>query len=134
MRTAKAIILVILLTQFSNTALGQVSGGIDSLICKEWKLAFYEEEGEKFPPSPEYANDIMVFYPDYTVKSVETGKIQNGIWEYDPTEKLLSVVDDQTKEKAIMKVLKITKDECILEYEDPDGALLKMYLVPTSKK
>jgi hypothetical protein len=133
MKNSISIILIILLIQFSKTALGQTTNSIDSLLCKEWKLVSYEEGGEKFPPSPEQKNDRMIFYSDHKVKSIETGNIQIGIWQYDATKKTLSVVANKTKEKAIMKVLKITKDECILEYKDPEGTLLKIHMVPVSK-
>src|SRR5689334_20918135 len=111
MRNVTAVILITLLTQFSKTAIGQTTDSFDSLICKEWKLVSYEEQGEKFPPAPDQKNDRMIFYNDHKVKSIETGNIQNGIWQYDATKKTLSVVDNQTKEKATMKVLKITSDE-----------------------
>jgi hypothetical protein len=134
MRNATAVILITLLTQFSKTAIGQTTDNFDSLICKEWKLVSYEEQGEKFPPAPDQKNDRMIFYNDHRVKSIETGNIQNGIWQYDATKKTLSVVDNQTKEKATMKVLKITSDECVLEYKDPEGNLLIMYMAPVPKK
>ncbi|MFM2386495.1 MAG: hypothetical protein RL660_1252 [Bacteroidota bacterium] len=133
MKNSTLIILIISLIQFSKTALGQTTSSIDSLLCKEWKLVSYKEGGEKFPPSSKQKNDRMIFYNDHKVKSIETGNIQNGIWQYDATKKALSVVDNKTKEKAIMKVLKITKDECILEYTDPEGTSLKIYMVPVSK-
>ena len=76
----------------------------------------------------------MIFYSDYKVKSIETGHIQNGTWEYDEKSKILSVVDNQTREKAILKVIKITKDECVLEYIDPEGVALKMYMAPVTQK
>ena len=76
----------------------------------------------------------MIFYIDHKVKSIEAGNIQNGTWKYDVTNKILSVVDNQTKEKANLKVLKITKDECILEYKDPEGGIIKMYMKPVIQK
>ncbi|NLU93234.1 hypothetical protein [Chitinophaga sp. Ak27] len=103
------------------------------LICKEWKLQSYEEKGKKFPPVPEQKGDKMIFYKDNKVKSIESGYIQNGIWKYEATKSILTVIDNDTKEKAIMKVIKLTNDECILEYKDPEGTLLKMHMLPVKK-
>lgn len=126
------MVLIIFFALFVQSAFCQ-SDNIDSLLCKNWQLVSYEESGEKFPPSPEQKNDRMTFYFDHKVKSVETGNIQNGTWEYDSTKKLLTVIDNQTKEKAVLKVLKLTKTECVLEYKDPEGTMLKMHMAPVSK-
>ena len=110
MRTSSTFTIISILFLFSKIAFGQTNQNIDSLICKEWKLAYYEEGGEKFPPSKEQKNDRMIFYKDHKVKSIEAGNIQNGTWKYDEPTKTLIVVDNQTKERANLKVLKITKD------------------------
>ena len=127
------LLIAVLFTLSATAQTSQANHNIDSLICKSWNLTFYEESGEKFQPGPEQKNDRMIFYFDHKVKSIETDNIQNGVWDYDPIRKLLTVIDNDTKEKAIMKVLKLTNDECILEYKDPEGTLLIMNMVPASK-
>ncbi len=114
-----------------TSALGQSNNTtIDGLLCKEWKLIAYEESGNRFPPAPEQKGDRMILYRDHKVKSIEVGNIQNGIWHYDSTKKVLTIVDNETKDKAILKVTKISETECVLEYKDSEGTLLKMYMVP----
>jgi len=128
MKNVSLFIIISILTLFSKTSFCQTNTNIDSLICQEWKLVFYEENGEKFPPAPEQKDSKMIFYLDYKVKSIEPDNIQNGVWKYNLTTKLLSIVDNETAEIANMKVLKLTKKEIVLEYNDPDGIPLKMYM------
>jgi hypothetical protein len=97
------------------------------LITKEWKLDMYEESGEKFPPSPEQKDDRMIFFDDNTVKSIESKKTQNGIWEYNKGLKKLTITDTNSKRKNVFNVLKLSEKTCLLELVTPDGNL-KMYL------
>ncbi len=120
---------LLLLLFFTQSAFAQPSE-IDSLICKSWKFVAYEAEGEKIMASPDQKNDRMIFYFDNQVKSIEGKKIENGTWTYDSTKKILTVIDNQTKVKAIMKVLRLTKTQCILEYKDPNGIVLKIHMAP----
>ena len=106
------------------------STSFKNLVCKEWVLKSYEENGEKFPPAPEQKKDLMIFYKDHKAKSIENKKIQNGTWQYDQFKKTLTVLDLDTNEKVIMNVLKISSTDLIIEYKDPEGAILKMYLKP----
>ena len=106
------------------------SKDFDNLICKEWLLKAYEEDGEKFSPAPEQQNDLMIFYKNKEVKSIESGNIQNGVWQYNSRTNELVILDNDTKEKTILKVLKLTQNECIIEYKEPEGTSLKMYMVP----
>jgi hypothetical protein len=117
---------------FTQSAFAQ-SSEIDSLICKSWKFVSYEAEGEKIMARPDQKNDRMIFYFDHQVKSIEGKKIENGIWTYDSAKKTLTIIDNQTKVKAIMKVLKLTKTQCILEYKDPNGIVLKIHMAPVNK-
>lgn len=71
----------------------------------------------------------MIFYKNHKVKSIEGGVLQNGIWQYDSGKKVLIVTDNATKEKMILKVLKINQNLCVLEFKDPDGIVLKMQMV-----
>ena len=134
MKKVSLLIIISLLTLFSKTSFCQTNTSVDSLICQEWKLVFYEENGEKFPPAPEQKDSRMIFYLDHKVKSIEPDNIQNGVWTYNLTNKLLSITDNETAEIANMKVLKLTKNEIVLEYKDPDGIPLKMYMETVPRK
>ena len=129
-----SLIIIILLTLSCKTIFAQSITDIDSLICHEWKLVLYEEDGDKFPPAPNQKDNKMIFYNDQKVSSVEGNKIQNGVWKYIPNSKLLTITDTETGEIANMKVLKLTSKEMVLEYMDPDGNPLKMYSVRVPNK
>ncbi|HEY1164037.1 MAG TPA: hypothetical protein VGE90_02695 [Chitinophaga sp.] len=101
-----------------------------SLICKEWKLLFYEEDGEKFPPAPEQRNDRMFFYPDYKVKSIEGKKIEHATWKYNAAAKTLIVTDNETKEKMTLKLISLTAQLWVMDYKDPEGAVVRMHMAP----
>ncbi|AWO00502.1 hypothetical protein DLD77_01660 [Chitinophaga alhagiae] len=122
--------IVFLLLCSCSLAQQKSTANFSDLICKEWKLVFYEEDGEKIPPAPQQKGDRMIFYKDNKVKSIEAGAIQNGIWQYDSVKKTLVVTDNSTKEKMIMKVLQINQDLCVLEFKDADGIVLKMHTAP----
>jgi len=127
----RILYLFIVMVICSNSLFGQVdTTNFKNLVCKEWVLKSYEEHGQKFPPAPEQKNNLMIFYKDHKAKSIENKKIQNGTWQYDSSKKTLTVVDSDTNEKVMMNVLKISSTDLIIEYKDPEGAILKMYLKP----
>lgn len=133
----KSLLLgMMLIAVLSITNIGKAKGQdknnktFDELICKEWKLQFYEEQGKKIMPTPDHKEDRMIFYKDKKVKSIEIGDIQHGVWKYDATQSVLTVVDNDTKEKVVLKVIKIMDNECVLEFKDPDGSILKMHMLP----
>jgi hypothetical protein len=101
-----------------------------SLICKEWKLLFYEEGGEKFPPAPDQRNDRMFFYPDYKVKSIEGKTIEYATWKYNEATKTMTVIVKETKEKSTLKLITLTAQKCVLDYIDPEGGVVRMHMVP----
>jgi hypothetical protein len=107
-----------------------VNGAFKSMICKEWKLEFYEESGEKIPPAPDQRGDRMFFYQDNTVKSVEGKKIQQGTWTYDGVTKILTVTDNETKEKMKLKIITLTDKAWVADYKDPEGTVLRMHMTP----
>lgn len=120
-----------LMVIFSKSLSSQVNkSNFENLICKEWLLKYYEVEGNKFPPSPENEKDLMIFFKDNKVQSREYDKIQNGIWEFDGLQQTLTIVDIDTKEKVVLKVLKITMSEFVMEYMDPDGTKIIMHMYP----
>jgi hypothetical protein len=123
---------VIFIVLFSlNKLYGQ--SHIDSLLCKEWRMSYYIEAGRKVLPAGIQKNDRMIFYSDHKAKSIEGGRIQRGVWHYEPKTQILSVVDNDTNENPVMKIISIEEKECILEYKDPNGVILKIVMVPVSK-
>lgn len=105
-----------------------------TLLCKEWKLDFYVDNGEKLPPTPEQKGDRMFFYRNNTVKSIEGGEIQHATWKYDETRKIVTVIDNETKAKFIMKVVSLTNEVCVIDVRDPEGSVMRMQMSPVKAK
>lgn len=128
----RILFFIIALSIFSKPLIAQKDNSkFESLLCKEWIIKYYEDEdGEIFQPSEEHLNDLMIFYNDNKTKSIENMLIKNGDWQYDVVKKLLIIIDTETKEKSVMKIIKLNVNECVLEYKDKEGAGLKMHLIP----
>lgn len=101
-----------------------------SLLVRKWKLAYYEEAGERIPPSPDQRDDMMDFHADHTVVSVESSGTQHGTWTYDEAKKQLVVVDNATKERMVLQVIALDPKSCVLAFKDPDGVVLRVHMVP----
>ena len=82
---------------------------------------------------PQQQNDKMVFYKNHKVQSFESGRTQNGTWSFDLSSSLLVITDDINKAKAMMRVGKITPKECVLEFNDPKGKLVKLHMITAPK-
>ncbi|MEO8588987.1 MAG: hypothetical protein ABI432_06450 [Flavobacteriales bacterium] len=104
--------------------------GAQESLAKKWKLAYYEEAGERIPPAPDQRNDVMDLRADHTVVSIESSRTQQGTWSYDVGKKQLVVVDNDTKERMVLRVVALDPKSCVLEFKDPDGVALRMHMVP----
>jgi hypothetical protein len=130
MFTTPRWIFTALIVWFGSSLVAQSLGTQESLLAREWKLAYYEEAGERIPPSPDQRNDVMDIHADHTVVSIESGGTQRGTWSYDEGKKELVVLDSSTKEQMVLRVVFLDAKSCILEFKDPDGVVLRMHMVP----
>ncbi|SHN23361.1 hypothetical protein [Chitinophaga sp. CF418] len=103
------------------------------MISKEWRLAYYGDNSKKQTPSAKQQEDRMIFYKDNRVLSIENGKKENGNWQYDPTKKLLTITDKQTREQTLYQVIKLDQDQFVVGYKDPEGVLLEIHMLPIKK-
>ncbi|SDG87465.1 lipocalin family protein [Chitinophaga filiformis] len=103
------------------------------MISKEWKLQFYGESGKKQAPSSKQQEDRMIFYKDNRVLSIENGKKETGNWQYDPSKKLLTITDNQTREQTQFQVIKLNEAQFVVGYKDPEGVLLEIHMLPVKK-
>lgn len=103
------------------------------MISKEWKLEFYGENGKRQPPSTKQLEDRMIFYKDNRVLSIENGKKDPGSWLYDPTKKLLTIIDKQTGEQLLLQVIKLDQERFVAGYQDAAGVLLEIHMLPVKK-
>lgn len=103
---------------------------VESLLVKEWMLQSYEVNGQTFPPKENHANDRMIFYSDKRVESISSDEVQDGIWSYDPTSRIITVVEKKIEFEMKLKLISITDSNCVLEIENPKGTFIKMNLIP----
>ena len=109
------------------------TNNIDYLLCKEWKFLAYEGGSEKIAVTKEQEMDRVIFYFDHTIKSLEGGNIQHGIWNYDAPQKKLTVVYHETNETMVFKLITINKRSFIVEMTDLDGMIFKIHMAPASR-
>jgi len=136
MKKTFTLVAVFMIMLFSKSLPAQTATGFDSLACKEWKVAAYEQDGIKYPASPDPKGDIMILYANHKMQFTEDTHSRTGVWKYDADTKILSVTDDQNKQEVKSKVISLTNEEFVLENEDGSGKLMKtyMYLVPDEMK
>src|SRR5215216_4601933 len=111
--TAKIFVIACLMFSGTNL-LGQCINPNDisyKLICKDWKLVSFEEEGKKFLPSADQIGDRMRFRFDHRVKYIEISQMNIVFWEYDTRSNGLIIVNSQTNEEKNMKILKLTNTD-----------------------
>jgi hypothetical protein len=98
-------------------------------IAKEWKLQYYGDNDKKQPPSKQQLEDRMTFYKDNRVLSVEQGKRAQGVWQYDSSKKLLTITDNQTREKQELQILQLDNEQFVVGYKDPAGTLIEIHML-----
>lgn len=102
-------------------------------LSREWKLQYYGDNGKKQPPSKQQLEDRMFFYKDYRVLSIAEGKKEYGVWQYDPTKKLLTITDNNTGKTTAFEVLLLNNEQFIAGYKDPNGTVLEIHMLAVSK-
>lgn len=112
-----------------GNAQDKTPASFNDLIAKEWKLAYYGDNGKKQPPSKEQADNRMTFYKDKRVLSVEQGKQDQGIWQYDSTTKVLTITDNKTKGILALQVMQLDQSKFVVGYKDPNGALVEIHML-----
>lgn len=110
-----------------------VPQSVESMLCKEWKVRFFEEAGVKQYPDAGEENDRFIFLSNHTMQIVEAGESQDALWEYNASKEQLIITDRVSKDIRGMKIARITKDELVLQITDPDGSRSSIYLVPVKK-
>lgn len=40
------------------------------------------------------------------------------------------MVDNDTKERMVLKVVSLDEKRCVLEFKDPDGVVLRIHMIP----
>ena len=103
---------------------------LETLLCKEWKLRYMEEDGRREYPDEGEVNDRFIFAVNHTVEIREAGESRDGLWQYDPSTKWLVITNRMNKDKLTMALITLTKDELVLKFMDDTADHSTLYLVP----
>lgn len=132
MKKPMAILLLFLALMTNTDMLAQPTNrDIDSLLCKTWKVSYYEAEGQRHQPSEELQQVRMTFYKDHTVKSLEKGKRRTGTWKYDQGQQMLTITDQDSSQQWMARVAMIDATGCVLHYTMEDNiSIIVIAIVP----
>jgi len=133
MKKTKLFILTLLLFA-GQLVLAQTDTNFEILISKEWKMDSYEVGEKKILPTEKQKSDRMIFYANHDVESIDSGRIDKGIWKYDSNTKTITMIDNATKTQMPFQIIKLTSSEFVVEIKNPNGAILKIYMSPAVHK
>ena len=125
--------MVFILSMGTTISLGQINRS--DLVSKIWICFLIEEaDGEKYEPPEEMKNDYVRFDSNGTYISLESGNtLLKGFWAINEKDSFLLTRQTQTKEypsEDKIKILKLTKNELVIERIDGGGDKLKIYFKP----
>ena len=119
-------LFLLVLLNFSVKA--QEIENAELLLVNQWSLNSFEVNGQTFPPREKNKNDEMLFYLDKSVESISSDKVQKGTWSYDEASQIITILDKKNKLDMHLKLISITKSECVLELENPKGTFVKLHM------
>lgn len=104
----------------------------EKLLANTWKVVKYEEEsGKQYMPPSEMQNDYLKFNADYTYESLEYNQNTiKGTWALNEDSSMLTMRQtmlDSYPKALIMKILKLTVTELVIEGNDAAGNVLIIY-------
>jgi hypothetical protein len=100
----------------------------DNFLCQNWAVQYYENEGEEFQPTSEHVNDLMIFYKDKTMKSIENMQIMSGTWDYNPASNNITIIYSENNRRVRIQVIELTAYDFVFEYKDTNQAGLRVHM------
>jgi hypothetical protein len=105
----------------------------DSLICKAWKLTIVDVFGTVNKPGEKQKNDGITLILDGTAFLTMDGVARTGKWSFDKPKANLMIDVDGGKEKFRFRIITLTKDQLLYEYQDPELIKTKYTFEPLKK-
>lgn len=105
----------------------------DSLLCKAWKLDSIEVFGTVNSPNEKQAADGVTYMLDGTAFLIMEGVAKTGKWSFDKPKTYATIEVDDTKEKFRFKVITLTKNKLLYEYQDAELIRTKYNCKPLKK-
>jgi hypothetical protein len=127
----KIFILLGVLFFWGMSANAQTPNNIDSLLCKEWKLAATEEGGKRKPVKTEFKNFRMIFGFDHKLKYYDGEMIEVGVWSYDEKNHKIILVNEQSNVRDEINVVKLTETELVTSHKEKNKTII-VYRVPAN--
>jgi len=106
-----------------------------SLLINKWKAIKYKEaNGEQFSPPNEMKNDYIKFNSNGTYESLESGILLiKGSWTLNIKTNILTLSQQTSKNYPNLiklRIIKLTKNEFVVEGKDIEKSKLIIYSVP----
>ena len=133
MKTTMKFLGIVFLSIFCLYCSKLTSKDKDALFCKKWKEISFEENGKKYNTPDNLTNNRIIFFPDHTVKSIQSDMSKIGVWSFDKKTKILTITDNETKFNIVFKVIEITEQQLIYQIGE-NNRLLTITLVPDLEK
>ena len=133
MKTTMKFLGIVFLSTFCLYCSKLTSKDKDALFCKKWKEISFEENGKKYNTPDNLTNNRIIFFPDHTVKSIQSDMSKIGVWSFDKKTKILTITDNETKFNIVFKVIEITEQQLIYQIGE-NNRLLTITLVPDLEK
>ena len=105
----------------------------DSLLCKAWKATSVERFGVISVPDATQKNDGVTFVLDGTAFITIEGVIKTGTWVTDKPKAYVIITVPGDKWSHRLKILNLTKDEFLFEYQDAELMRTKYTCKPIKK-
>lgn len=129
--TNKLLLVLIVLLTWGSGAFAQTNQNIDSLLCKVWKVATIEEGGKRKPVKTEFKNFRMIFGFDHKLKYYDGEMIEVGVWSYDEKNHKIILVNEQSKVRDEINVVKLTETELVTSHKEKNKTII-VYRVPAN--
>ncbi len=105
----------------------------DSLLCRAWKLSSLEEFSTVNKPDEKQKNDGVTFLLDGTAFLIMEGVTKTGKWSFDKPKTNVTIEIADSKEKYRFKLISLTKDLLLYEYQNPELIRTKYSCLPLKK-
>ncbi len=126
-------VIIILLLNVCMISKAQTSAEFKKLICKDWKVNFYELNGEKLTVSEEQQNAVIKYNENYTMTMSQVTVVRHGNWVYDEKEKIVTVDYTNPTAQDVFNVIKINDKELVMEINDMNRGKIRFNFLTATK-
>ena len=101
-------------------------------FVKEWKLEYIQTNGVKEITNSASNLDVITFKDDGTFLSIDQGEETIGFWFYEESNRSIILDNDNFPEEGfVMKVIKISENNLVLEAVSIDKKIKRIFMKAT---